>query len=210
MTQHRLVTLRLPADLIAALEVEAHRRELSPAQMIRVALVETVRIRGLASPRVVQGNYAARPSLIAATFDTARDWLELQSKLRAEGLVLRLHEESGGPEGRIALHDWPSDRFLLWLDEAGQDPHELRMRFRAPFPGQVRHAPVTLPPFRALPRRSSLRLAQPLTAAPEDLAPQTTVRERPVIAAPAPLASSAWSRSGFLALPLPQVASPMP
>ncbi|MBD3788321.1 MAG: hypothetical protein IE922_15405 [Sphingomonadales bacterium] len=163
MTQHRLVTLRLSADLIAALETEAHRREISPAQMIRVAIVETVRRKagdgGAATPG---GNYMPRPSLIAATFDAAESWLDLQSRLRAEGLVLRLHEESWGSEARIALHDWPADRFVAWLDETGQSLAELTMRFRAPFPGQMRRAPITLPPgaFRALRKRSALRLGE--------------------------------------------------
>lgn len=167
MTQHRLVTLRLSADLIAALETEAHRREISPAQMIRVAIVETVRRKSDGATageagHAPAGNYLPRPSLIAATFDAAEDWLDLQTRLRAEGLVLRLHEESWATEARIALHDWPADRFVVWLDEAGQSLAELMMRFRAPFPGQVRRAPITLPPgaFRALRKRSALRLSE--------------------------------------------------
>ena len=163
MTQHRLVTLRLSADLLAALETEAHRREISPAQMIRVAIVETVRRKaGAGGATGPSGNYMPRPSLIAATFDAAETWLDLQTRLRAEGLVLRLHEESWGSEARIALHDWPADRFVAWLDETGQSLAELTMRFRAPFPGQVRRAPITLPPgaFRALRKRSALRLGE--------------------------------------------------
>lgn len=177
-TQHRLVTLRLSADLIAALELEAHRREISPAQMIRLAIVETVRRRAPASRApVAEGtgaeggtgtaappsNYAPRPSLIAATFDAASDWLDLQRRLRTEGLVLRLHEESWSAESRVALHDWPSDRFVIWLDETGQSLGELMMRFRAPFPGGMRRAPIVLPPgtFRALRQRSAQRVSDP-------------------------------------------------
>lgn len=167
MTQHRLVTLRLSADLLAAIETEAHRREISPAQMIRTAIVETVRRKGGGESggdpgKTPSGNYMPRPSLIAATFDAATDWLDLQTRLRTEGLVLRLHDESWGSEARIALHDWPADRFVSWLGETGQSLPELMMRFRAPFPGQMRRAPIALPPgaFRALRRRSALRLEE--------------------------------------------------
>jgi len=154
MTQTRLVTLRLSTDLINAIEIEAHRHEITAAQVIRAALSEVL-IRRAAPP--ASSNYSPRPSLIAATFDAAQDWLDLQRRLRAEGLVLRLAEGDRVSGTRIALHDWPGDRFLIWLDDAGQSFAELSLRFRAPFPGALRRHAAAFPPgtFRALHERAA-------------------------------------------------------
>ena len=159
MTQDRLVTLRLSTNLIATIEAEARRREISAAQMIRLALADGLRRRGPDDPPR-GGNYLSRPSLIAATFDAASDWLDLQRRLRAEGLVLRQSDESWGAEARIALHDWPGNHFLMWLDETGQSLAELTMRFRAPFPDPPRRTAITFPPgaFRSLRERAAERV----------------------------------------------------
>jgi hypothetical protein len=75
----------------------------------------------------------------------ARDWLDLQSRLRATGHVLRLSAKSG-----LWVHSWPLNRPLLPIEELGHSLGGLTLRFRAPFPGDIdidlaarRSAPTT-------------------------------------------------------------------
>jgi len=68
--------------------------------------------------------------------DLAEGWIDLQMRLRRAGLVLR----AGGPEGRLGVHEWPSDRFMIALDEIGPSLGELVLRYRAPFPGRSFYA----------------------------------------------------------------------
>ncbi|WP_444460555.1 hypothetical protein [Rhodobacter capsulatus] len=84
MTQHRLVTLRLPTDLIAKIEAAARLQEETPAELIRRSLSDALR-----RPRASCKNEMA---VITAAFDKAQGWLDLQAKLR-KAFVLRLEDE---------------------------------------------------------------------------------------------------------------------
>ncbi len=133
MTQNRLVTLRLSTDLIAKIEVAARLHEETPAELIRRCLGEA--LRETVSP-VPKGELA----LLSSAFDKAQGWLDLQAKLRKAGFVLRLDGE------RLGLHEWPSDRFVLWIEEIGHSLAELTLQFRAPFPGALsRRAGLSTP-----------------------------------------------------------------
>lgn len=124
MTQHRLVTLRLPTDLIARIEAAARLQEETPAELIRRSLSDALR----EAPSVVQKTEMA---VITAAFDKSQGWLDLQARLRKAGFVLRLEDE------RLGLHEWPSDRFVLWIEEIGHSLTELMLQYRAPFPGAL-------------------------------------------------------------------------
>lgn len=124
MTQHRLVTLRLPTDLIAKIEASARLREETPAELIRRALSEALR----EMPEAVKKSDLM---VLSGAFDKALGWLDLQAKLRKAGFVLRLDGE------RLGLHEWPSDRFVLWIEELGHSLAELTVQYRAPFPGAL-------------------------------------------------------------------------
>lgn len=124
MTQHRLVTLRLPTELIAKIEAAARLREETPADLIRQALSEALRDL----PETVKKSDLM---MLANAFDKAQGWLDLQAKLRKAGFVLRLDGE------RLGLHEWPSDHFVLWIEELGHSLAELSVQYRAPFPGAL-------------------------------------------------------------------------
>ncbi|WP_295532588.1 CopG family transcriptional regulator [uncultured Thioclava sp.] len=131
MTQTRLVSIRLPVDLIALIEHEAHARDTSPAQVIRHAL--RVGLTPLAEPED-DPLPLALPEMRALqeALDQAQGWIDLQIRLRSAGLVLR----AGGADQRLGLHEWPSDRFIIALEEIGPSLGELVLRYRAPFPGR--------------------------------------------------------------------------
>ncbi|GGH62124.1 hypothetical protein GVY41_18135 [Frigidibacter albus] len=74
----------------------------------------------------------APPLAVHLAFTEALGWLDLQSRLRAAGFVLRL-----GTDGVLALHSWPADHRLIDSAAIGQPLAELTLRFRAAFPGQV-------------------------------------------------------------------------
>ena len=124
MTQHRLVTLRLPTDLIAKIEATARLQEETPAELIRRCLEAALREVPAAVPK-------SDMAVISQAFETAQGWLDLQAKLRKVGFVLRLDGE------RLGLHEWPSDRFVLWIEEIGHSLTELMVQYRAPFPGAL-------------------------------------------------------------------------
>lgn len=132
MTQHRLVTLRLPTDLITRIEAVARQREETPAGLIRRCLGEALRET---PPAVKRGDLA----VLNLAFDQAQSWLDLQAKLRKAGFVLRLDGE------RLGLHEWPSDHFVLWIEEIGQSLADLTLQFRAPFPGALTRRAVRPP-----------------------------------------------------------------
>ncbi|AQS48893.1 hypothetical protein BMG03_14650 [Thioclava nitratireducens] len=113
-------------DRIAA---EARAFDLPPAELIRRVLQE-----GLAEEPTSALPTTKEPlpemAAVQAALDQARDWFDLQHRLRDAGFVLRL---AGG--GALGLHAWPTNRFLLLLDEIGPSLTELVLRFAAPFPG---------------------------------------------------------------------------
>ncbi|MBD3803969.1 MAG: ribbon-helix-helix protein, CopG family [Thioclava sp.] len=143
MKQHRLVSLRLPLDLIDQLGREARALGLSPAEMARQALRQ-----GLTSDTADDEEASAMlPEMRAVqeALDRASDWLDLQQRLRNAGFVLR-----AGACGAIGLHDWPANRFLIPLDEVGTSPAELVLRYRAPFPGRAAAPELSVPPAQRM------------------------------------------------------------
>ncbi|KFE36779.1 hypothetical protein DW2_01435 [Thioclava atlantica] len=124
MTRDRLVSLRLPADLIDAISRAARAADLPPAEAARHALRAGLdHLAG--SSRESEARDAMRAALASA-----RDWLDLQRRLRSVGFVLRQ-----GRGGALAVHDWPANRYLLAGEVVGVRLADLVLRFRAPFPG---------------------------------------------------------------------------
>ncbi|WP_444454702.1 hypothetical protein ACTTAI_04975 [Rhodobacter capsulatus] len=102
----------------------ARLQEETPADLIRRSLSDALR----EAPSVVQKSEMA---VITAAFDKSQGWLDLQARLRKAGFVLRLEDE------RLGLHEWPSDRFVLWIEEIGHSLADLMLQYRAPFPGAL-------------------------------------------------------------------------
>jgi len=149
----RLVSLNLPVELIAAIGRAARDAGQTPQDLVRSTLhhvfagnpagpreqlqedVQAKDQQGFAPP----GTAAPPPSpdtlppfAVQLAFAEALGWLDLQSRLRAAGFVLRL-----GSDGVLALHSWPADHRLIDSAALGQPLAELTLRFRAAFPGQV-------------------------------------------------------------------------
>ncbi|WP_141693084.1 CopG family transcriptional regulator [Thioclava sp. SK-1] len=134
-SSHRLVTMRLPKDLISQIENSARAQDMAPAEIIRTALTDAL-MKGAAS---IPTRLTQRVAITRA-FDLADGWLDLQTQLRALGFVLR-HD----PDGKLSLNEWPSNQHLCKLEEIGQSQTELTTRYRAPFPGlqpEAAHMPV--------------------------------------------------------------------
>ncbi|OWY01354.1 hypothetical protein [Thioclava sp. IC9] len=127
--QHRLVSLRLPLDMIDRIAAEARAFGLPPAELIRRVLQEGLAEEPTSAPSTTK-EPLPEMAAVQAALDQARDWFDLQHRLRDAGFVLRL---AGG--GALGLHAWPTNRFLLLLDEIGPSLTELVLRFAAPFPG---------------------------------------------------------------------------
>lgn len=143
MKQMCLVSLDLPVDLIAAIGRAARAAGQTPQDLVRDMLRQSLAAPVAAqAPEVqapeVQASGAGRPPPVAVhlAFAEACGWLDLQSRLRAAGFVLRL-----GADGVLALHDWPANRRLIDSAALGQPLTKLTLRFRAPFPGQVPSRP---------------------------------------------------------------------
>ena len=117
----RLVSLNLPVELIAAIGRAARDAGQTPQDLVRARLQQ-----------LFLGDAAQPPAPVQRAFADALGWLDLQSRLRATGFVLRL-----GADRVLALHTWPADHRLIDSAAIGQPLAELTLRFRAPFPGQV-------------------------------------------------------------------------
>lgn len=124
------VLVDLPDDLLLALGRAARTVHCSPSDYLKAALSAALdRTADHAGPS---------PAGIALALALSRDWVDLQSRLRAQGLVLRLRS------AEFWLCDWPFNNPLLPAAEAGLALADLVARFRAPFPGAL-HVTGTLP-----------------------------------------------------------------
>jgi hypothetical protein len=132
MDRHRTVTIDLPEPMLRALGGAARAAGCSPSDFLRAVL------RGALDRTPARLRPREEAVLLAAHL--ARDWVELQGRLRASGFVLRR-----APEGVLALHSWPVERPLLRLDATGLGEAELTLRFGAGFPADAA-------PRRAVPR----------------------------------------------------------
>lgn len=128
MTQERLVTLRLPDDLIAALSGVARVEGCAPADLLRDAVAASLRQRAVAADPI--------PADVAAAFRAAPDWPGLQAKLRRLGFVLRLDGAD-----HLSLFSWPRERCVMPVERLGHTLTTLCLRFHAPFPGAAPAVP---------------------------------------------------------------------
>lgn len=151
MKPMRLVSLNLPVELIAAIGRAARDAGQTPQDLLRATLAHVFagageggaawqrpapadaptpdRAADAAAPALAGG---APPFAVHLAFAEALGWLDLQSRLRAAGFVLRL-----GKDGVLALHSWPADHRLIDSAALGQPLEALILRFRAAFPGQL-------------------------------------------------------------------------
>lgn len=137
MKQMRLVSLNLPVDLIAAISHAARSSGQTPQDLVRNTLRQTFAAPAEEEAVPEPKPDAPPPFAVHLAFAEAYGWLDLQSRLRAAGFVLRL-----GDDDVLALHDWPADRRLMDSTALGQPLADLTLRFRAPFPGQVASRPA--------------------------------------------------------------------
>jgi hypothetical protein len=163
MPEDRVVTFRLPPEMLARLAEAARRRNCAPADLIRTALSGL-----LSADRASPVPTAAVISTIARSAIT---WHDLLRGLRQNGAVLRI--DAGG---MLWIHSWPSDRPLGPASLWDIDRNDLALRFGAPFPGASRATGLPVGTGAAEPS------AQPPVAHPA--APSVM---RPVAIPPAPL-----------------------
>lgn len=116
------VTVDLPDALLLALGHAAKQARLAPSDFLCSLLAAGLSSGGQLPAEVPA---AVRPALLLA-----RDWPDLQRRLRATGLVLRLYE------GCLWLCLWPLNTVLMPADAAGMGLVDLTLRFGAVFPGQ--------------------------------------------------------------------------
>lgn len=128
MAREISVALSLPRETLLKLGQAARLAGCSPTDYL-----DRVLTRAFAPP--VLPDLPTYPVLDLA-FRSARDWFELQSRLRVAGYVLRLAQNGG-----LTLHNWPFDEALLPIEEVGQSRAGLTLRFGAPFPDTGRRDP---------------------------------------------------------------------
>jgi hypothetical protein len=132
------ISVDLPDDLLLALGRASRQAGCQPAAYLRAALE-----RALLRPGMF--DLAAR---VNETVALARDWIDLQQRLRGEGFVLRLL----GSDEVLWLCSWPENHRLCRAADAGVDLAGLCLRFRADFPGRGLHIAKPVPaPQRATP-----------------------------------------------------------
>ncbi len=120
--------------MLRAAEQLSARRDVSLGQVVRDVLAAELRRASApakTSVRTEERLLAPLRALLAADLGQARDWGNLQARLRAKGFALR---EAGGG---LALHDWPEGRRLCKASELGHSYASLMRRFDAPFPGHA-------------------------------------------------------------------------
>ncbi|MCB2127951.1 MAG: hypothetical protein KDE03_02445 [Rhodobacteraceae bacterium] len=125
MEQDQTVTVSLSVDMLRALGRAAETAGCSPSDYLR-AVLRSALDRSPARLR-------PEDEVICQAIHIARDWLDLQRRLRASGYVLRR-----APEGGLAVHSWPLDRPIMRLGDLGHSLAALVLKFRAPFPGDLR------------------------------------------------------------------------
>lgn len=115
------VSLNLQRTVIAALVRAARARNCAPADIVR---------EGLALSLAISGSSGGALHDAIAALQVAESWIDLQSRLRQSGFVLRRGEGAD-----LSVNSWPEDRLLMSLGDLGVSLADLTLRFRAPFPG---------------------------------------------------------------------------
>ena len=131
------VSVELPDDLLLALGHAARKVCCTPSAYLKAALT--------AALQEGAGRMPPSSRSIALALELSRDWVDLQSRLRAQGLVLRLRS------GEFWLCDWPFNNQVIPAADAGLALVDLVARFQAPFPGAL-HVPC---PGRGASQRSA-------------------------------------------------------
>ncbi len=118
------------AVLRAARDLAAER-DISLGQFVRDLLSKELSRTRNAKPPVRADERLVAPlrARLAGDLARARDWADLDRRLRAKGYTLR------AAGGGLALHDWPGDRRICKASELGFSYSRLMRRFGAPFPG---------------------------------------------------------------------------
>lgn len=124
MKIRRPITIDLPDDLLLAIGRASRVGGVSPTDFVVDTLAAALGAAGVAA--LTRRDTA----LVSALFDGAIGWLDLQTRLRGAGYVLR-----PGGTGCLALHSWPIERFLAPVEVLGHSLASLSARFRSPFPG---------------------------------------------------------------------------
>ncbi len=125
MDHTHTVTIDLPKALLIALGQAAQATGCSPSDYLRATL--------RAALDRTPARLRAEDEVIRHAAHLARDWLDLQRRLRGAGYVLRQ-----APEGGLAVHSWPLDRPIMRVEKLGLSLAGLVLKFRAPFPGDLR------------------------------------------------------------------------
>jgi hypothetical protein len=129
------VTLKISADMIAAIRQAAVEDDVTTGQIIREALTRELRRRHVAKTAVRPDEQLVAPlrALLADDFAYAKSWSDLQERLARKGH--RLVEAGGG----LALHDLRSGARLCKGSDLGYGYAALMRKFSAPFPGHAHH-----------------------------------------------------------------------
>ena len=124
------IQLRLPPEMIAALELIARAEDATIGGLIRDAVKRDLyrRSRAKTAQRADERLVAPLRALLADDLAYAMGWEDLQRRLARKGD--RLQEVGGG----LALHDLTGQRLCKGSD-LGYSYSKLMRRFGAPFPG---------------------------------------------------------------------------
>lgn len=130
MAQARIEIL-LHTEMDRAARRLAAERDITVGQLVRDLLAREISRARNAKPPVRADERLVAPlrARLAGDLATARDWDDLDRRLRAKGYVLR------AAGGGLALHDWPAGRRICKASELGFSYARLMRRFGAPFPG---------------------------------------------------------------------------
>lgn len=125
MTPERTITFRIPEKLLSSTLRAARAEEMTTGEFIRLAVAD--RVAELDCGEHHDAVSTLRQGL-RRDFAEANDWLDLQQRLRANNLVLRLCE------GEVTLMTWPVEERLVPISRLGVTAEELTILYRAPFP----------------------------------------------------------------------------
>ncbi|WP_226779800.1 ribbon-helix-helix protein, CopG family [Oceaniglobus trochenteri] len=125
------MTLKMPDEMVRALEEIAAREDVTPGQIVRDAIARDLRRRCSAKSdgRSDEALVAPLRSLLADELAFSESWEALQSALARKGFTLR---EAGGG---LVLYAIDSGARLCKGSELGYSHLTLARRFGQPFPG---------------------------------------------------------------------------
>lgn len=133
-----IVSVVLSRDIMTALGKAALASGCTPTDYLRATLRSALE----RSPARLRPDDEA----VKLAVNLARDWLDLQTRLRQAGFVFRLV-----PDRKLALYSWPSNKPLMPIEELGLTKASLVLRFGAAFPGDIRLQATARPRVEAGP-----------------------------------------------------------